>query len=153
MPKRSDPQPSDASRVDPKADFRTEDLERTEIIYAHKQPSAETVVEFENAASTSDQNFSAAEKVNASSEDHSQREGFLHESLIQSWVQPLLQSVLNDYGDEEWLFETKQENRYGSKRFKATNEVVPCCTSPMLWPQAHWLPEHGLCALPFTVPF
>ncbi|KAL6192878.1 hypothetical protein ACLB2K_033964 [Fragaria x ananassa] len=58
----------------------------------------------------------------------------LHQSLIVNWVQPLLHLVVDDYGDQDWLFETKRENSHCSKRFKANNQL-------------------GLSALPFTVPF
>ncbi|XP_004291343.1 PREDICTED: DNA ligase 1 [Fragaria vesca subsp. vesca] len=142
LSKRSDPVSSDASCSEPtsgKADFET-DLKMTEIVHA---PSAQTNVEFEKAASTSDQKLSTC--------DHA--EDVLHQSLIVNWVQPLLQSVLDDYGDQDWLFETKRENSHGSKRFKASNEVLSGYTSQTFWPQARWLPESGLSALPFTVPF
>ncbi|XP_050363234.1 uncharacterized protein LOC126782110 isoform X3 [Argentina anserina] len=117
------------------------DLKVTEIVHAS---IPETILESEKGTSTSDQKKSACE-------DHA--EGLLYRSLIDNWVQPLLQSVLNDYGDEDWLFENKQDSCHGSKRFKASNEVVSCCTSQTLWPQAMWLSEPGLSALPFSVPF
>ncbi|XP_062021655.1 uncharacterized protein LOC133738207 [Rosa rugosa] len=142
LPKRSDAESSHAScaeHTSGKSDFQT-DLKMTEIVHA---PSAETNVEFEEATCTSDQKVSTCE-------DH---RGLLHQSLIGNWVQPLLQTAHDDCGDEDWLFETKQENKRGFERFKASNEVVSRCTSQTLWPQAHWLPEPGLSALPFTVPF
>ncbi|KAL6212773.1 hypothetical protein ACLB2K_017990 [Fragaria x ananassa] len=143
LSKCSDPVSSDASCSEPtsgKADFET-DLKMTEIVHA---PSAKTNVESEKAASTSDQKVSTC--------DHA--EDVLHQSLIVNWVQPLLQSVLDDYGDQDWLFETKRENSHGSKRFEASNEVLLSGrTNQTFWPQAHWLPESGLSALPFTVPF
>ena len=143
MPKRSDPVSLHASCSEPtsaEADFET-GVKLTDIV---RTPSAETNVEFERATSTSDQMPSICE-------DHA--EGFLYQSPIDNWVLPLLQSIPNDCGDEDWLFKTKPESCRDSKRYKASNEVLSGCTSRTLWPQALWLPEPGLSALPFTVPF
>jgi hypothetical protein len=75
-----------------------------------------------------------------------------YEALIKNWVPPSLQCEGNDFDDEEWLFRPKQEERHGSKRFKAGNNVS-CGGSPTLWPHAHYLPEADIYALPYTVLF
>lgn len=78
----------------------------------------------------------------------------LYRDLVENWVPPPLQHQRNDFSDdEEWLFKTKQENRYKSERLEARNDAISCSRSPTLGPRAYYLPEADVFALPYTVPF
>lgn len=73
-------------------------------------------------------------------------------ALIEDWVPPAPQYQGDDFDNEEWLFKTKQEDRRGSNRYKAGNEVT-CSRSRSLWPHAHYMPDADIYALPYTIPF
>ncbi|XP_008221233.1 PREDICTED: uncharacterized protein LOC103321223 [Prunus mume] len=138
--------------------------ERTEVDLAQSQPRAETNAQLGRVSSKPDQDLPCStsegmetigqkRSASAAFENQIQSEDSLHATLIENWIPPPDQFADVGDGDEEWLFGTKHQNRCGSKRFKASNNEVSSCTRSALWPQAQWLLEAGVYALPFTVPF
>ncbi|PON93927.1 cylicin [Trema orientale] len=76
----------------------------------------------------------------------------LYRTLIVNWVPPRLELDQNDSDDQGWLFGSKQEIRQESRIQKSGN-VVSCSRTSSLWPQANYLSEVDVFALPFTVPY
>ncbi|TXG59828.1 hypothetical protein EZV62_014401 [Acer yangbiense] len=74
--------------------------------------------------------------------------------VIGNWVPPSIQSDCTDFGDEEWLFESKQNQKCGSRRCEE-DIVASSHTNTITWPQPQvcYLPEVDIYALPFTVPY
>ncbi|CAL5418482.1 unnamed protein product [Camellia sinensis] len=72
-----------------------------------------------------------------------------YKDLIENWVPPLVQSEQTDLGEQEWLFQRKNQD---GERCQASSNVL-CRGSSTLWPHAQYLPEVDIYALPFTVPF
>lgn len=72
-----------------------------------------------------------------------------YEALTDHWVPLPLDHGLDESDDHDWLFDTKRAEGKGPKRLKSANEVVIPSTWP---PQAHYLPEAEIYALPYTVP-
>ncbi|KAL7207432.1 hypothetical protein ACSBR1_029395 [Camellia fascicularis] len=72
-----------------------------------------------------------------------------YKDLIENWVAPLVQSEQTDLGEQEWLFQRKNQD---GERCQASSNVL-CGGSSTLWPHAQYLPEVDIYALPFTVPF
>ncbi|XP_042479059.1 uncharacterized protein DDB_G0284459-like isoform X2 [Macadamia integrifolia] len=75
-----------------------------------------------------------------------------YRELIENWVPPIIQSSLPDFDDQEWLLATQSKTEREAKRFKPSNDGVRQGSSS-LWPQACYLPEAAIYALPYTVPF
>lgn len=72
--------------------------------------------------------------------------------VIENWVPPPMPSDSNDFGDQEWLFETKQRSR--DKRCDLDSVgVTTSHANTTTWPRVCYLPEADVYALPFTVPF
>ncbi|KAK8478724.1 hypothetical protein V6N13_049300 [Hibiscus sabdariffa] len=77
---------------------------------------------------------------------------FQYKVLIEDWLPPLLQPELNDYDSgDDWLLPKKQLGKPAAKR--SDDYDVLCAASSSSWPQAHYLPEAEIYALPYTVPF
>ncbi|KAL6995864.1 hypothetical protein U1Q18_005998 [Sarracenia purpurea var. burkii] len=77
----------------------------------------------------------------------------LYEDLVENWVPPLLSmEEQKDIEELEWLFQRKK-GPDREKRSIASCDVLCGTESSTLWPRAQYLPEAGLYALPFTVPF
>ncbi|KAK8648913.1 hypothetical protein V6N13_129655 [Hibiscus sabdariffa] len=75
-----------------------------------------------------------------------------YKALIEDWVPPLLQPELNDYDSgDDWLLPKKQLGKPAAKRSDDYDVLCASCSSS--WPQAHYLPEAEIYALPYTVPF
>lgn len=72
-----------------------------------------------------------------------------YEALTEHWVPLPLDHGLDESDDLDWLFDTKRAECKGPKRLKSADEVVIPSTWP---PQAHYLPEAEIYALPYTVP-
>ncbi|KAK8607446.1 hypothetical protein V6N13_053181 [Hibiscus sabdariffa] len=73
-------------------------------------------------------------------------------NLVEDWVVPTLQSELTSFGDEDWLFQKKQNLNDGVKSIKDGN-IGSCQMNSTSWPHAIFLPEADIYALPYTVPF
>ncbi|GMJ01552.1 hypothetical protein like AT4G35940 [Hibiscus trionum] len=73
-------------------------------------------------------------------------------NLVEDWFVPTLQSELTSFGDEDWLFQKKQNLNSEIKSSKDGN-VSLCQMNSTSCPHARFLPEADLYALPFTVPF
>lgn len=72
--------------------------------------------------------------------------------VIENWVPPPMPSDSNDFGDQEWLFVTKQRSR--DKRCDLDSVgVTTSHANTTTWPRVCYLPEADVYALPFTVPF
>lgn len=72
-----------------------------------------------------------------------------YEALLEQWVPLPLDHGLDEFDDQGWLFDAKRAEGKGPKRLKSADEVVIPSTWP---PQAHYLPEAEIYALPYTVP-
>ncbi|KAI9165154.1 hypothetical protein LWI28_008738 [Acer negundo] len=74
--------------------------------------------------------------------------------VIGNWVPPSIQSDSTDFSDEEWLFESKQNEKCRSRRCEE-DIVASSHTNTTAWPQLQvcYLPEVDIYALPFTVPY
>ncbi|XP_030541546.1 uncharacterized protein LOC115749000 [Rhodamnia argentea] len=72
-----------------------------------------------------------------------------YEALIEHWVPLPLDHGLDESDDQDWLFDTKRAEGKGPKKLKSGDDAVIPCTWP---PQAHFLPEAEIYALPYTVP-
>ncbi|CAH2051391.1 unnamed protein product [Thlaspi arvense] len=74
-------------------------------------------------------------------------------NLIENWspAPDRVESKLTDSEDQEWWLLVE----FGAKRHHQVivNQTTSIGSSSMLWPTARFLPEAGLHALPFTVPF
>ncbi|XP_039055556.1 uncharacterized protein LOC120198279 [Hibiscus syriacus] len=76
----------------------------------------------------------------------------LYKTLLEDWLPPVLQPELNDDDNGgNWLLPRNQLGKLVAKRFDVND--VPCCASLISWPQAQYLPEGEIYALPYTVPF
>lgn len=78
-----------------------------------------------------------------------------YKTLTENWVPdpPMHQLWQNDFDDEDFfLASRKKQDKQESKRHK-TNIEVSCSRSSGLWPQAEYLLDVGICALPYVVPF
>ncbi|KAL3733292.1 hypothetical protein ACJRO7_022767 [Eucalyptus globulus] len=73
-----------------------------------------------------------------------------YETLIEHWVPLPLDHGLGEPDDEDWLFKTKRVEGKSPKRPKVGDDTAISFTWP---PQAHYLPEAEIYALPYTVPF
>lgn len=73
-------------------------------------------------------------------------------NLVEDWVLPTLQSELTSFDDEDWLFQKKQNHISSVESCKDGNVGLSQINSTT-WPQASYLPEAGIYALPFVVPF
>lgn len=83
-------------------------------------------------------------------DDKSRREFSLYDSLLQI---PQVTYDGYDSADEAWLFRSEPtEAKPISKKLKYDSEAALRCSSSM-WPRAQHLPEVGIYALPYTVPF
>ncbi|KAI6687667.1 hypothetical protein NL676_024495 [Syzygium grande] len=99
---------------------------------------------------TSAQLDTAFQTVPSSSRNESSELESAYEALMDHWVPLPLDHGLDEPVDEDWLFQTKRAEGKGLKRPKAGDDVV----IPSSWPpQAHYLPEAEIYALPYTVPF
>ncbi|KAE8654057.1 hypothetical protein F3Y22_tig00117056pilonHSYRG00764 [Hibiscus syriacus] len=75
----------------------------------------------------------------------------LYKTLLEDWLPPVLQPELNDDDNGgNWLLPRNQLGKLVAKRFDVND--VPCCASLISWPQAQYLPEGEIYALPYTVP-
>ncbi|KAJ9186428.1 hypothetical protein P3X46_002001 [Hevea brasiliensis] len=72
--------------------------------------------------------------------------------FIEDWVPPGLEFEQTNFDNEEWLFETTRQETNPSKRIKFHLDE-PFIESSTLWPSACYLPEAGVYALPYAVPF
>ncbi|CAN4094007.1 unnamed protein product [Withania somnifera] len=78
---------------------------------------------------------------------------FQYKNLIENWLPPSLQNdnlVLDD--DQSWLFQRKPKQTRVVDRSVGSNDTT-CGTFSSLWPQAQYLRDADLYALPYTVPF
>lgn len=83
-------------------------------------------------------------------DDKSRREFSLYDSLLQI---PQVTYDGYDSADEAWLFRSEPtEAKPILKKLKYDSEAALRCSSSM-WPRAQHLPEVGIYALPYTVPF
>lgn len=126
--------------------------ERSEVVPAPNQPhSSEATV---GVASNCDQELSCptTEGFKMTGEKRIGREDTECANVMENWIPPPFQFTLHDADDEEWLFGTASQNRRRSKRSKADSEVS-CRTGSTQWPKAQLLPEAGIYALSYTVPF
>lgn len=124
-------------------------------------PNAETNIESEKVAPKFDQELSSERietcsqtvsgKETCSYENELQRTVLTYLTLTENWMPPQLDFCQNDLDDEEWLFNAQQRHDLGSKRHKVGNEVS--CFRSYLCPQAQFLPESDIYALPYTIPF
>ncbi|KAK8323233.1 hypothetical protein V6Z11_A12G224100 [Gossypium hirsutum] len=73
-------------------------------------------------------------------------------NLVEDWVMPTLQSELTSSGDDDWLFQKKQNLNIKVKTHKDGN-LNSNQMSSATWPRACFLPEADIYALAFTVPF
>ncbi|KAA3457555.1 splicing regulatory glutamine/lysine-rich protein 1 [Gossypium australe] len=73
-------------------------------------------------------------------------------NLVEDWVMPTPQSELTNSGDDDWLFQKKQNLNTEVKTHKDGN-LNSNQMSSATWPRACFLPEADIYALPFTVPF
>ncbi|KAK8266053.1 hypothetical protein V6Z11_D12G216800 [Gossypium hirsutum] len=73
-------------------------------------------------------------------------------NLVEDWVMPTLQSELTSSSDDDWLFQKKQNLNTEVKTHKDGN-LNSNQMSSATWPRACFLPEAGIYALAFTVPF
>ena len=76
----------------------------------------------------------------------------LYRTLIEKWVPSRPELGQNDLDDQDWLFGSKQHNMLESRIHKLDN-VASCSRSSTLWPQANYLPEVDMFALPYSLPF
>ncbi|KAL5557843.1 hypothetical protein UlMin_034054 [Ulmus minor] len=74
------------------------------------------------------------------------------ESLFGNWVPPPLQFEVNDC-DEDWLFVRKPQNQHKPEISSRVEKLVSCSTASALWPQAQYIPEVEIYALPYAMPF
>ncbi|XP_019054487.1 PREDICTED: glutamic acid-rich protein-like isoform X2 [Nelumbo nucifera] len=75
-----------------------------------------------------------------------------YRDLVENWVPPPIQREYAEFDDQDWLFEVKPHGRHEAKRVKVDSDSL-CRGSSDLWPQACYLPEVDVYALPYTVPF
>ncbi|XP_022751485.1 stress response protein nst1-like [Durio zibethinus] len=73
-------------------------------------------------------------------------------NLVEDWVVPTLQTERTSFGEEDWLFQKKQNLSSGIKSSNEGNLGLSQINSPT-WPHACYLPEADVYALPFTIPF
>ncbi|KAF8044339.1 hypothetical protein BT93_A2359 [Corymbia citriodora subsp. variegata] len=98
---------------------------------------------------TSAQLDTASQTVPSSSGNESSELKSEYEALIEHWLPLPLDHGLGE-PDEDWLFQTKRAEGKAPKRPKAGDDAV----IPSAWPpQAHYLPEAEIYALPYTVLF
>lgn len=73
-------------------------------------------------------------------------------NVIGNWVPPTGQNEITDFGDDDWLIESKQNRKCG---FRRREEGIICSShaNTTTWPQVCFLPEVDIYALPFTVPY
>ncbi|XAR64210.1 hypothetical protein NMG60_11024466 [Bertholletia excelsa] len=74
----------------------------------------------------------------------------LYHELVESWVPPALETLQMDLDEEDWLFQSKR--RTDGERPKTCGDAA-CASSGSMWPQATYLAEADVYALPFAVPF
>ncbi|XP_073145353.1 uncharacterized protein [Henckelia pumila] len=83
-----------------------------------------------------------------------QRRELKYNKLIETWLPPQLEDTCLDTDDLDWLFGGKNQGIRTEKRLKSECDNMSCSSSSTLWqPHARLLPEVGVHALPFTVPF
>ncbi|TYH38896.1 hypothetical protein ES332_D12G142500v1 [Gossypium tomentosum] len=73
-------------------------------------------------------------------------------NLVGDRVMPTLQSELTSSGDDDWLFQKKQNLNTEVKTHRDGN-LNSNQMSSATWPRACFLPDAGIYALAFTVPF
>ncbi|KAK8264834.1 hypothetical protein V6Z11_D12G136100 [Gossypium hirsutum] len=73
-------------------------------------------------------------------------------NLVEDRVMPTLQSELTSSGDDDWLFQKKQNLNTEVKTHRDGN-LNSNQMSSATWPRACFLPDAGIYALAFTVPF
>lgn len=80
----------------------------------------------------------------------------LYNNLFENLVQPMLEDGKDD---EDWLFGSRMSEEKPAKRLKSSDDLgccmdsLPCSSSAVLQPRAHFLSDVGVYALPYTVPF
>ncbi|KAI4325418.1 hypothetical protein MLD38_030821 [Melastoma candidum] len=72
--------------------------------------------------------------------------------LIENWAPPQYQSLSVDLDDQNWLFEGKQKPCHGTDRCKVEQDSL-VNTSSTAWPLSQLLPDLGIYALPYAVPY
>ncbi|CAA2990317.1 Hypothetical predicted protein, partial [Olea europaea subsp. europaea] len=88
-----------------------------------------------------------------STENSSKRKRNSIHELFENWDPQQLQAVLPNPDDEDWLFQEKSQNIHSDKRHESCHNSIFIPRSSTLWPQAQFLSEADIYALPFTVPF
>ncbi|XVF59816.1 hypothetical protein PTKIN_Ptkin07bG0306200 [Pterospermum kingtungense] len=73
-------------------------------------------------------------------------------NLVEDWVVPSLQTEQTSFDEDDWLFQKKQNITSGFKS-NTNGNVGPSQISLPTWPQACYLPEADIYALPFTIPY
>lgn len=83
-----------------------------------------------------------------------QNEERLYRNLIENLVPSPVDNELNiNPDDQDWLFETKRGDGRAAKRLRAFSNQSPTCENVELQPQARYMADIGMYALPFSVPF
>ncbi|KAI4331379.1 hypothetical protein MLD38_029570 [Melastoma candidum] len=102
-----------------------------------------------NETSTSGNELSTVPKL----KQHRPLSSELHYiDLIENWTPPLYQSLSVDLDDQNWLFEGKQKPRQDTYRCKVEQGSL-VNTSSTAWPLSQLLPDLGIYALPYAVPY
>ncbi|KAK9286010.1 hypothetical protein L1049_025213 [Liquidambar formosana] len=73
-------------------------------------------------------------------------------NLLENWIPPSIQTEHTDFEDQDWLFETTQNQNHVAKGPKACSDGLSCGNSTP-WSRVCYLPEADIYALPFTIPF
>lgn len=100
---------------------------------------------------TNDGDTETAPITHAPENDSLEIESQLRE-LLEYWVPDPQLSEHSDFDDQEWLFQTRSDQRNTTERSKPIDEDVHYGSSN-LYPYARYLPEADLIALPFTIIF
>lgn len=153
----------------------TATLQRVSADVSHlKEKTVEPIYQKENLSShdkiTSSQkgNLSSRGKITvresleklSSRDKKMQKKELMHKKLFVDWAPPSLDKTLvaNEDDDEDWLFGKKSEDRSAKKLSfsddaQSCEDNLLCPASSVMQPRAHFLPDAGIYALPFTVPF
>lgn len=78
-----------------------------------------------------------------------------YKDLLENWLPHALQDTSSYAVDSDWLFHGRRTNRVeqDEKRRRCGSGYISSCRSGGLWARAEYLPEVGVLALPFVIPY